>query len=39
VREFAQTWLVKGRLPAAQPAPRIVVLFPGETSEQRRHDD
>jgi hypothetical protein len=39
VREFAETWLVKSRTPAAQPMPRIVVLFPGETSEQRRRDD
>src|SRR4051812_28148547 len=39
VKEFVETWLLKARVPGDQPKPRIVVLFPGETSEVRRHDD
>lgn len=35
IKEFVQTWLLKSRLAAGQPKPRLVVLFPGETAEAR----
>jgi hypothetical protein len=40
VREFVRTWMVKSRLKPGEPAPRIVVLFPGETAEPAapKHD-
>ncbi len=31
VEEFVRTWMVSNQLPPGQPAPRIVVLFPGES--------
>jgi hypothetical protein len=39
VREFVATWLLKSRLPGDERKPRVVVLFPGESTEARRHDD
>ena len=33
VAEFAKTWMLKSTLKTGQPAPRMVVLFPGETLE------
>jgi hypothetical protein len=39
VKEFVDTWLLKNHVSGNEPKPRIVVLFPGETSEQRLRDD
>jgi hypothetical protein len=39
IKEFVSTWLLKSRVSAGQPAPRVVVLFPGETAEARHRDD
>jgi hypothetical protein len=39
VREFVTTWLLKSHLQPGQAAPRIVVLFPGETAEPGPRQD
>lgn len=38
VKEFVKTWMLKSSA-SGGTAPRVVVLFPGETTEARRHDD
>jgi hypothetical protein len=39
VKEFVRTWVVSARGTGSDPHPRVVVLFPGENSEERRRDD
>jgi hypothetical protein len=39
VAEFVQTWMLKSTLKPGQPAPKVLVLFPGETLEAVRAQD
>lgn len=39
VKEFVKTWILKSKTSGGGPAQRVVVLFPGETAEARRHDE